>query len=70
MDKDFYLAESYNILRNDEYFRTLQSNPLPIFKKKFPSLISNAYDCQILTKDERDFILIDNPATPYFYFFT
>lgn len=46
MDKDFYLAERYNILRNDEHYKTLKGNPLPSFKKKFMSLINSAYSAR------------------------
>lgn len=41
---------------------------MPVFKKKFASFIGEAYDQQILSKSERNFILLKSPATPNFYF--
>lgn len=64
MDAEYYLKEAYNILG----YRVLEEDPLPLFKKKMISLISKAYDQQILTKQEKYFILIESPSTPFFYF--
>lgn len=61
-------SKSLTGLSSAKSFAPMMINPLPIFRKKFPTLINNAYDEHISSKDERDFILIKSPTTPYFYF--
>lgn len=62
MDVEYYLEAAANILKDTDYY------PRLLFKRKFNYFINEAYDQQILTKNERDFILIESPATPYLYF--
>lgn len=64
---EMYIKETKRQLNNKELYVALLADPTEVFKKKMDILLNKATQLGIITKQERNFMMVDNPIIPTFY---
>lgn len=64
LDRQMYLTEAKRLL-SDEF--TYRKNPTKDYQEEFKLMINEAHTQGVLTKAEKQFLIIPYPCTPYFY---
>lgn len=69
MQNTQYIEICETILNNKACYQKADNCILEMNKNQFIQLIENAYEKDVITKDQRDFLRVDDPITLTFYAF-
>ncbi|OCT76221.1 hypothetical protein XELAEV_18031422mg [Xenopus laevis] len=68
MDKDAYITEAMNPLQVTDHYEMINYDPVWEVKKLVDHTVLDAEINGVITKEVKEFLLIDHPVTPVIYF--